>query len=272
MDLNGVAELCRPRSREELPAWRPGDAVLAGGTWLFSEPQPDTTRLVELGALAWHPAEVAPDALRLAATCTFRALERLELPPAWIAAPLLRQCSRALSASFKVAAVATIGGNLCLALPAAPMAPLAVALEAACLLWTPGGGERTVPAAEFVQGNRRTVLRPGEMLRRIDMPAAALRRRTAFRRVSLTSHGRSAALVIGTVDPDGAFALTVAASVAAPLTLRFPAPPSAGALAADLHGAVPDAAWCRDVHGSVDWRRHMTGVLAEEVRQELATV
>lgn len=270
MDLNGVTELCRPRTRGELPAWRPGDALLAGGTWLFSEPQRDATRLVDLAALGWPAADLTPDGLRLAATCTLRALERLDLPPACAAAPLLRQCCRALAGSFKVASAATVGGNLCLALPAAPMAPLVAALDGECLVWMPGGGERTIPAAEFVLGDRRTALRPGEVLRRIDLPMVALRRRVAFRRASLTLHGRSAALLAGTLDPGGGFALTVAASVAAPVVLRFPLLPGADALAARIGDAIPDAAWRRDEHGGPDWRRHMTLLLAEEMRRELA--
>ncbi|MDU6374638.1 MAG: FAD-binding molybdopterin dehydrogenase, partial [Bradyrhizobium sp.] len=38
MDLNTVTEIVRPRTRAELPSWKAGDAWLAGGTWLFSEP------------------------------------------------------------------------------------------------------------------------------------------------------------------------------------------------------------------------------------------
>ena len=270
MDLHGVTELCQPRTRGDLPAWRPGDALLAGGTWLFSEPQRDATRLVDLAALGWPAAELTLDRLHLAATCTLRVLERLDLPPACIAVPLLRHCCRALAGSFKVASAATIGGNLCLALPAAPMAPLVAALDGACLVWTPGGGERTIPADAFVLGDRRTALRPGEVLRRIDLPLAALRRRAAFRRASLTAHGRSATLLVGTLDPGGNFALTVAAAVAAPVVLRFPQPPDADALAARIEDAIPDAAWWRDEHGGPDWRRHMTLLLAEEIRRELA--
>ena len=37
--------------------WRPGDAWLAGGTWLFSEPQPDVRRLLDLAAFGWTPLE-----------------------------------------------------------------------------------------------------------------------------------------------------------------------------------------------------------------------
>ncbi len=47
MDLPGVTEIADPRTA----AWRDGDAWLAGGTWLFSEPQPGVTRLLDLTAL-----------------------------------------------------------------------------------------------------------------------------------------------------------------------------------------------------------------------------
>lgn len=271
MDLNGVEEVCRPGDRAALPAWRPGDALLAGGTWLFSEPQPGVRRLVDLLALGWPAAEVDADGLHLAATCTLAELERLDLPADWPAALVVRPCCRALAGSFKVAGAATVGGNLCLALPASPVAALAAALDGVCHVWSgSGSGERTIPAADFVLGERRTALRPGEVLRRVSLPAAALRRRAVLRRASLTAYGRSATLLIGTLDPGGAFALTVTAAVAAPVVLRLPALPGADALAAHLARAIPDGAWWDDVHGAPAWRRHMTGLLAEEIRQGFA--
>ena len=39
MDLNTITEVARPAARAQLPVWTAGDAWLAGGTWLFSEPQ-----------------------------------------------------------------------------------------------------------------------------------------------------------------------------------------------------------------------------------------
>ena len=156
MDLNGVEEVCRPRARSELPTWRPGDAPLAGGTWLFSEPQPGLRRLVDLTALGWPAAEVDADGLHLAATCTLAELERLDLPAGWAAASVLRPCCRALAGSFKVTGAATVGGNLCLALPASPVAALAAALrsgEPAVVARVAGGAVlldlRAVAAAEF---------------------------------------------------------------------------------------------------------------------------
>jgi hypothetical protein len=47
MDLNTVKVIARSRSRDEIKLFAEGDAYLAGGTWLFSEPQ----RRAELGPL-----------------------------------------------------------------------------------------------------------------------------------------------------------------------------------------------------------------------------
>lgn len=268
MDLHTVEAVIRPRTRVDLPAWRPGDAALAGGTWLFSEPQPHLARLIDLAALGWPPHAVGAAGLELAATCTIAELERLALPAAWRAAPLVGLCCRALLGSFKVWNAATVGGNLCLALPAGPLTALAAALDGTCTLWMPDGAERALPALDFVRGPGRNALRPGEVLRAITLPAGALRRRAAFRRLSLSSNGRSGALLIGTRDDDGAFALTVTASTPRPVRLAFAAMPGAGALGDAITREIGEG-WYDDVHGAPDWRAHVTRLLAEEIRREL---
>ena len=72
MDLNTISEVSRPTSREEIGAWRDGDAWLAGGTWLFSEPQPGLRRLIDLERLGWEPLSVSEQGLSIAATCPAR--------------------------------------------------------------------------------------------------------------------------------------------------------------------------------------------------------
>jgi len=269
MDLNTIETVIRPETRGALPDWRPGDAWLAGGTWLFSEPQPRLRRLIDLASLDWAPHEIGPAGLSLAATCTVAQLNRLEMPAAWIAAPLVGQCCRALLGSFKIWNAATVGGNLCMALPAGPMIALATALDGTCVIWPPYGGERALAAADFVLGPQRTALRPGEVLRAIHLPAAALARRTAFRRVSLSPNGRSGALLIGTLDADGRFALTVTASTRRPVRLDLPRCPDAGGLRDAMASAIAADLWYDDVHGAPDWREHVTRLLAEEIRAEL---
>jgi len=113
MDLNTISSVARPKSRAELPVWTAGDAWLAGGTWLFSEPQVQLRRLIDLTDLKWPAIEVTDSALSIAATCTIAQLDALACPPEWLAAPLISQCCRAFLASFKIWKTATVGGNLC---------------------------------------------------------------------------------------------------------------------------------------------------------------
>ena len=269
MDLNTITEIFAPRDRADLQPWRAGDGWLAGGTWLFSEPQPDLTRLIDLAELGWPALEAGADGLRIGATCTLAALAAAEFPTIWHAAPLFRQCCRALLGSFKIWNAATVGGNLCMALPAGPMAALTTALDGTCLIWMPDGGTRSVPVIDFIRGANQTALEPGELLRAIDMPVAALHRHTAFRQISLTPLGRSAALLAGTLAPAGHFGLTVTAATRRPFRLDFAAVPSEQELRRALADTIPDAMYYDDLHGAPDWRRHMTFRLGEEIRREL---
>jgi CO/xanthine dehydrogenase FAD-binding subunit len=270
MDLNTIAEIVQPEARSDLQPWRVGDAWLAGGTWLFSEPQTGLARLIDLAGLAWPPLEIAPEGLRIGATCTLARLAAADMPPAWRSAPLFRQCCRALLGSFKIWNSATVGGNLCMALPAGPMAALTTALDGVCAIWMPDGAERRLPAAEFVVGPQRNALRPGELLRAIDLPADALSRRTAFRQISLTPAGRSAALLAGALAADGGFSLTVTAATRRPVRLDFPAVPGDAELREALGRDIPGPLYYDDLHGDPGWRRHMTFRFAEQIRRELS--
>jgi CO/xanthine dehydrogenase FAD-binding subunit len=269
MDLNTISEVVHPASRPELPVWTAGDAWLAGGTWLFSEPQEHLRRLVDLTDLKWPALSISESGLSIAATCTVAQLDAMSCPPDWIAAPLINQCCRAFLASFKIWKTATVGGNICMSLPAGPMISLTSALDGIATVWQAGGGERKIAVADFVTGNQRNVLLPGDLLRQIDIPLAALKRRSAFRQISLTPVGRSAALLIGSVAADGSLALTVTASTARPIKLSFSGIPQAAELRATILHRIPDDLYHTDVHGEPLWRKHMTLRLAEEVRSEL---
>ena len=228
-------------------------------------------RLVDLEALGWPALTLPPEGgLEIAATCRLAELEAFRAPAGWRAATLFRPCGSALWGSFKIRHAATVGGNLCLALPAAPMAALLAALHGDCVIWTPAGGERRLAAARFITDAGSNALAPGELLRAIRVPEAALRRRCAFRQASLTRFGRSAALVIGTRDvEDGCIRLTITAAVRRPICLKFEAALSAEALSTRLSEVLTDDRLHDDVHGAPDWKRHMACRLAEEIRREL---
>lgn len=271
MNLNTVTAVRRPVSVDEISEWRDGYAWLAGGTWLFSEPQPAVDTLIDLERLSWPALEASPDGLDIAATCRIAELYHFQAPKEWLAAPLLRQCCECLLASFKIRNEATVGGNICMSLPAGAMISLVTALEGTCTLWPRGGPPRKVPAIDFVTGNHANVLGPGELLRKIHLPAAALAKRFALRRASLTKLGRSAALLIGTCDAARAdLTLTITAATPRPVRLRFANAPSAKTLREAIDAGIPAGGYFDDVHGSAAYKRHLTHHFAEEIRAELA--
>jgi len=271
MDLNTVSEVDRPSTRDEIPDWRQSDAWLAGGTWLFSEPQPSVRRLIDLEGLCWQSLQVHEPGLTIAATCKISQLYSLSTPPEWRAAPLIRQCCRSLLASFKIWNTATVGGNICMSLPAGAMISLTAALEGVCIVWQRDGGEQRVRVVDFVTGVHQNILEPGDLLRSIDLPASALHKRTSFRRMSLTHMGRSSVLLIATLDPrERSMALTVTAATVRPVRIEFPRVPAADQLRSKLREAIPDAWYLDDVHGTPDYRKHLTYYFAEDIRRELS--
>jgi CO/xanthine dehydrogenase FAD-binding subunit len=271
MNLNTVTAVRQPASAAEIMEWRDGYAWLAGGTWLFSEPQLATDTLIDLGHLGWPALQASPAGLEIGATCRIAELYRFAPPRDWLATPLIRACCDALLASFKIWNAATVGGNICMSLPAGAMISLVTALEGRCALWPREGAPREVPAIDFVIGNHTNVLRPGELLRQIHLPASALVKRAAFRQASLTKLGRSAALLIGTSDPVRQdLLLTITAASARPVQLRFDELPSAEALRQAIDARIPADCYFPDVHGSAAYKRHLTYHFAEQIRTELA--
>jgi len=287
VDLIDVGDVLRPQSESEIPAWRPGDAYVAGGTWLFSEPQPGIRRLIDLTDIPRTPLEQTSDGLRIAATCTYEELES-NTQILGRAAPLFSRAIRTLSSSFKTYGVATVGGNLCLAYAKSMMAPVCCALGATYELATPEGGRRHVAATQFQTGARETVLRPGEYMRAVFIPAAATRGSYALRAHSYSPTSHATAMVIAVREPSpsgngsrppGRAALVVSAAVTHPVRVEL----SIGSGGADA-GEVADAGdaaeaaevaeaavrvcddypMLDDAHGSAEYRTAVLRHLAEE--------
>ena len=273
MDLNAVTGYAPAPDA----GWRDGDAWLGGGTWLFSQPQPRLRRLLDLHAFGWPPLTETDDGLSIAATCTLAELARWRpaRPSRAPAADLARQCCDALLGSFKVQNVATVGGNICLSLPAGPMTSLTAALDGVAAITRPDGRRpHASPVADLVTGDGTNALAPGELLTRVDLPAAALTARAAFRQVSLSAVGRSAVLVIARRprrrpagngdhgdrrDP-------------APGPAPLPRPPRARRRAgrARRRRLGRRSRYLDDVHGGAVWRAAMTRRCVTEVIAELA--
>jgi len=270
MNLNTVTEVRCPASAEEVTEWRDGYAWVGGGTWLFSEPQAELHTLIDLVSLAWPALTASAEGLEIAATCKIAELYEFQAPAEWTAAPLLRACCHCLLASHKVWNMATVGGNICMSLPAGAMISLTASLEGVATLWPRRGAARQIPVADFVTGNHANVLAPGELLRGIHLPTSALTKRFAIRHMSLTHLGRSAALIVGTMDAAGRdFRLTVTAATPRPVQLGFEGLPSAEELRDAIEGKLPPEGYFDDVHGSAPYKQHLTHYFAEQIRVEL---
>lgn len=270
MDINTVTEVVRRPAEIPGSDWRSGDAWLAGGTWLFSDRQPDIRRLIDLVPLGWDGLSVTDSGLEIGAMCTIRDLYEFSAPAQWPAASLLPISCEAFLASFKVWNSATVGGNICMSLPAGPMITMTVALDATYTLQDTDGSQRTVDAADFVTGDHTNILRPGELLQRVSIRLDALRRRHAHRRFTLTQLGRSTIFMVATQSPGGSdLALTITAATTRPVTLTFDTMPDAEALTRRID-ELDDALWFADPNGTPAHRRHLAKHFAEEIRAELS--
>jgi CO/xanthine dehydrogenase FAD-binding subunit len=168
MDLNRVVSYRVATSRTDLVLAH-GERILGGGTWLFSEPQPDVTGLVDVTGMGWAPIELsAAGDVRIAATATIAQLAAMPAEPGWRAHPLFFQCASALLASFKVWNAATVGGNICRSFAAGAMGSLSVALDATAEVWCNSGQDYCIPVAELVTGNGTNCMAPGDVLRAVE--------------------------------------------------------------------------------------------------------
>ena len=86
MNLGTISEVKRPGSIADVDGWRDGYSWLAGGTWLFSEPQVAVDTLIDLDSLGWAPLTVTEAGLDIAATCRVVELHDFEAPTGWRAA------------------------------------------------------------------------------------------------------------------------------------------------------------------------------------------
>ena len=144
--------------------------ILAGGTDLLIDlrirryrPRNiiDISRLKELKYIIDEG-----DKVRVGSLITLQ--ELIESPIIKSKAPLLAEAAYNMS-SWQIRNIATIGGNLCNASPAADTAPPLMIYEAKLKLISIDG-ERTIPITKFFKGPRKTELRSNEILAEIEIP------------------------------------------------------------------------------------------------------
>jgi len=164
----------RPLSLEQALRWlsQCGKSVIfAGGSDLlvrhqrwsglvpeFEGPVIFTGHLKELQRI-----ESDGETLKIGSGCTLNAIIGSAHIPEQVALPLRQM------ASPSIRNIATIGGNICNASPAADTLPMLYALDAALLLGS-ASGVRQVAIGDFIKGPGMTALRPDELVLEIDIP------------------------------------------------------------------------------------------------------
>ena len=93
----------------------------------------------------------------------------LEWRPGGVVEALMRPMAAAFAGPL-IRNLATVGGNICDASPAADVSPPLLALDARVKLERAGGSSRLLPLEEFFLGVRRTALQSDELLTTIELP------------------------------------------------------------------------------------------------------
>lgn len=247
--------------------------VLAGGTDLLVQMRSglrpavlvDVKRIPELQALRFEKEECVIGAAHSAAALR----EHPDLRERW---PGVVEAAE-LIGSEQIQGRASLGGNLCNASPAADTVPALVAAAARCEIAGPGG-RRFVAAEDFCLGPGENALAPGELLVALRLPLPAPRSADAYLRLIPRSEMDIAVAGAGVslaLDAQGRIAAArIALGAVAPRVLLLEelgralvgAAPDEAALARVAEAARAAVRPIDDKRGTVEYRRHVAGVLA----------
>lgn len=180
-------------------------------------------------------------------------------------------------ASQQIRNVATLGGNLCNASPAADTAPPLLVHEARVEL-TDAGTTRVLALEDFMQGPGETALGPNEILTAVLLDPPATQGRSAFLKKGRTAMDVAVVSVAAFIEMEGEVCRTarLAAGAVAPMPLRLKAAEAIleGAkltderLAEAARAATEAVAPIDDLRSSAEYRRHLVGVYVRRAVSE----
>jgi len=254
--------------------------LIAGGTDLLVEKDPRVEVLIDITGLELDYIKSDSQGLRIGATTTFA---DLAVSPILQKSPfnILAQAARQIGTP-QIRNVATIGGNICHAVPSADSAPALLVLGATLSI-SGKTGERVVNIADFFKDVRKDALEKGELLTEVQLPVLPARTGTAF-----TKKGRVAVADLAVVNAAVRVTLTagntcqdacIALGAVAPVPLR------ARKAEAMLEGEEPreellekvaaraaeEIKPISDIRSSAEYRKTLSRVLVERALKEAVT-
>jgi CO/xanthine dehydrogenase FAD-binding subunit len=158
--------------------------ILAGGTDVLVQRDPSVEALIDLEAVGLAYVVSDAQSTRVGAATTQAEIAVSER----LATPALRAVQEAASlmATPQIRNVATVGGNLCTASPAADLATPLLALDAEIRVEGSSGGSQ-LPLRRFFVSPGQTVLRPDQLFVEVIVPVAGARSGCAFLRLARTA-------------------------------------------------------------------------------------
>lgn len=254
--------------------------VIAGGTDLvvaLKERMVAPGLVVDLGHLKGELGAIGVEGgvLRIGALATFFQIESNPLVRRY--ADALRQAAANVG-TLQIRALATLGGNLATASPAADSAPPLIALRASANLLS-RRGQRTVPVQSLFAGVKKSSLAPDEIVSSVDIPAngqgASAWARAAVRKENVLS---IVSVAVASTIRDGTFVTgRVALGAVAPTPILAEkasggmegsraTPEQADKIAAL---AVEDSRPISDIRASAEYRKHLVFVLTRRLLRRM---
>jgi len=180
-----------------------------------------------------------------------------------------------LIGSLQIQNRASVGGNLCNGSPAADTTPALIVLGARARVVGPNG-EREVPVEAFVVSPGRTVLKPGELLVELLVPAPAPHSSDAYLRFIPRNEMDIAVVGVGaavTLDGDKVKAARIALAAVGPTPILASKAADAiigtklddAALEAAGRAASAACSPIDDMRGTAEFRLHIAAVLTRRV-------
>jgi carbon-monoxide dehydrogenase medium subunit len=220
-----------------------------------------------------------PDAVRIGGLTTLADIERADGADPHL--QTLAGVARIMD-TVQTRTIATIGGNLCNASPAADLIPTLIVMGASLQTIGPDGA-REFAVEELMCGPGKTTLLDGEIVTEIHIPTDTRRRASSYRRIDRTVVDIalvSAAAAITLDDSDAIVDARVALGAVAPTVIRSDGAESAlkGKAISELNdelrraagdAATQDAAPIDDVRASAEYRSAMVKVLVRRVLEDV---